>query len=223
MNNAASQYFREEFDLTTESAAAVASLFGWMNLFARGLGGYVSDIANSSWGMPGRLWVQTICLALEGVFVLIFANSKSLAGAILVMVFFSIFVQAAEGTSYGKYNQLAVVCWIFVHNNGGAHYVWLLCLFQGIVPYVDEKNLGTVTGIVGAGGNVGAVAFGFAFRQLQSNKTALTIMGATVLGSSILSLFIVIEGHDSVICRSRGEDDEEAPHAENKSLSLCRN
>ena len=101
MNNAAAQYFREEFDLTTESAAAVASLFGWMNLFARGLGGYISDIANSNWNMSGRLWVQTILLALEGSFVLIFANTKSLAGAILVMVFFSVFVQAAEGASYG--------------------------------------------------------------------------------------------------------------------------
>jgi MFS transporter, NNP family, nitrate/nitrite transporter len=74
-----------------------ASLFGWMNLFARGLGGYVSDLANQKWGLPGRLWVQTICLALEGALVLVFINTKSLAGAILVMVIFSIFVQAAEG------------------------------------------------------------------------------------------------------------------------------
>lgn len=81
--------------------------------------------------------------------------------------------------------------------------------FTGIVPYVDEVNLGTVTGIVGAGGNAGAVGFGMAFRQLDSNKAALTIMGATVLGSSILSLFIVIDGHDSVICRKRMAEDEE--------------
>jgi nitrate/nitrite transporter NarK len=69
-----------------------------MNLFARGLGGYGSDLANHKWGMPGRLWAQTICLAIEGGFVLIFVNTKSLAGAILVMVIFSTFVQAAEGT-----------------------------------------------------------------------------------------------------------------------------
>ena len=81
--------------------------------------------------------------------------------------------------------------------------------FTGIVPYVDPKNLGTVTGIVGAGGNAGAVAFGMAFRQLQSNRDALTIMGASVMGSSILSLFIVIAGHDSVICRKRDDEEEE--------------
>lgn len=39
MNNAAALYFKEEFKLSTESAAAIASIFGWMNLFARGLGG----------------------------------------------------------------------------------------------------------------------------------------------------------------------------------------
>lgn len=33
----AALYFKEEFELSTE--AAVASTFGWMNLFARGLGG----------------------------------------------------------------------------------------------------------------------------------------------------------------------------------------
>lgn len=50
MNNAAALYFKEQFGLTTESAAAIASIFGWMNLFARGLGGYVSDRTNRRWG-----------------------------------------------------------------------------------------------------------------------------------------------------------------------------
>jgi MFS transporter, NNP family, nitrate/nitrite transporter len=39
MNNATALYFQEEFNLNTTTAAATASLFGWMNLFARGLGG----------------------------------------------------------------------------------------------------------------------------------------------------------------------------------------
>lgn len=32
MNNAAALYFKDEFELSTESAAAIASIFGWMNL-----------------------------------------------------------------------------------------------------------------------------------------------------------------------------------------------
>jgi NNP family nitrate/nitrite transporter-like MFS transporter len=55
MNNDAALYFEEEFGLSTESAAAIASIFGWMNLFARGLAGFVSDKLNAHMGMRGRL------------------------------------------------------------------------------------------------------------------------------------------------------------------------
>ena len=40
----------EKFNLSTEKAAAVASIFGWMNIFARGLGGFISDKMNSKYG-----------------------------------------------------------------------------------------------------------------------------------------------------------------------------
>jgi NNP family nitrate/nitrite transporter-like MFS transporter len=177
MNNAAAMYFREEFALTTESAAAVASLFGWMNLFARGLGGYVSDQCNAVWGMRGRFWAQAILLALEGALVLIFANTSTLAMAILALICFSIFVQAAEGTSFG------------------------------IVPYVDTECIGSISGIVGAGGNAGAVGFGLTFRQLNDNKAALTIMGAVVMASSILPLFMTIEGYKGIIFGRNNEEE----------------
>jgi len=175
MNNAAALYFREEFDQTTESAAAIASIFGWMNLFARGFGGFLSDKFNARMGMKGRLLIHTICLAAEGGMVLVFANSNSLVFAIILMVFFSIFVQAAEGTSYG------------------------------IVPYVDPPNTGSISGIVGAGGNTGAVAFGMGFRQLDY-KAAFYIMGFSIIGSSVLSIFIFIQGSSSLLCGGEDED-----------------
>jgi NNP family nitrate/nitrite transporter-like MFS transporter len=181
MNNAASLYFKDEFGQSTEAAAAIASIFGWLNLFARGMGGFASDYGFYKWGMRGRLWMQTIFLIMEGGFVLVFANTTSLAGSIATLVFFSLFVQAAEGTSYA------------------------------IVPYVDPPNMGSVIGIVGAGGNVGAVAFGMCFRNLDY-ATAFTIMGACILGSSVLSLFIRIEGYagvfwgkDMVVDKETGE------------------
>jgi nitrate/nitrite transporter NarK len=40
MIQAAALYFQEEFGQSTEAAAAIASIFGWINLFARGIGGY---------------------------------------------------------------------------------------------------------------------------------------------------------------------------------------
>jgi NNP family nitrate/nitrite transporter-like MFS transporter len=50
MNNAAALYFKDEFGQSTESAAAIASIFGWMNLFCRGLGGFTSDKLNARMG-----------------------------------------------------------------------------------------------------------------------------------------------------------------------------
>ena len=163
MNNAAALYFTDEFGQSTESAAAIASLFGWMNLFARGTGGYLSDKFNARMGMRGRILIHTLMLLGEGIMVLVFNNSKNLIGAIITMVFFSLFVQAAEGTSFG------------------------------IVPYIDPPSTGSISGIVGAGGNVGAVGFGLAFRQLKY-KQAFYIMSIVIMSSCTLSFFIRIKG-----------------------------
>lgn len=169
MNNAAALYFKDQFDLKTETAAAIASIFGWLNLFARGLGGYCSDKANAHCGMRGRLWVQTLCLVAEGALVLFFAQTTSLTSAILVMVFFSLFVQAAEGSTYG------------------------------IVPYVDPPTTGAIAGIVGAGGNTGAVCFSIGFRQLDY-KNAFAIMGFATLATAFFSVFLLIKGHAGMFC-----------------------
>lgn len=173
MNNAAATYFKEEFKQSTESAAAIASLFGWMNLFARGLGGWASDKLNTSMGMRGRIAIHTFALLAEGCMVLAFANSTSLALAIVILVIFSTFVQMAEGTSFG------------------------------IVPYMDPPNTGSISGIIGAGGNVGAVCFGLCFRQLNY-KDAFNIMGGIIIGSCLCSALYSIPGHRGLFT---GEDD----------------
>mmetsp|Transcript_11104 Transcript_11104/g.30685 ORF Transcript_11104/g.30685 Transcript_11104/m.30685 type:complete len:171 (+) Transcript_11104:412-924(+) len=149
-----------------------------MNLFARGAGGVLSDNLGESMGMQGRLVAQFALLLGEGVSVLIFANTDTLAGAVFVLVLFSLFVQAAEGSSYG------------------------------IVPYVNPQHMGSVTGIVGAGGNVGAVVFGLCFRELNYN-IAFRIMGICVLVSSILSMFINIEGYSSFFSKKEMTVDKE--------------
>mmetsp|Transcript_849 Transcript_849/g.1022 ORF Transcript_849/g.1022 Transcript_849/m.1022 type:complete len:489 (-) Transcript_849:1028-2494(-) len=172
MNNAASKYFQDVFLLETESASAIASIFGWMNLFARGLGGFASDKCNSKAGMRGRLWWQSICLVIEGACVLWFSVTTNLGLAIFILVIFSSFVQAAEGSTYG------------------------------IVPYVDPPSTGSIAGIIGAGGNTGAVVFGLFFRQL-TDKVAFQIMGISILVSATLSVFVCIRGHRSVF---GGED-----------------
>lgn len=92
------------------------------------------------------------------------------------MTIFSCFVQAAEGSSYG------------------------------IVPYVNPPVTGSIAGIVGAGGNTGAVCFGLGFRQLDP-KQAFIVMGSCIIASGIFSLGIFIKGHAGLIM---GKDSEEA-------------
>uniref|UniRef100_A0A7S3PUF4 Major facilitator superfamily (MFS) profile domain-containing protein n=1 Tax=Chaetoceros debilis TaxID=122233 RepID=A0A7S3PUF4_9STRA len=122
-------YFIDEFKQSTESAAALASIFGWMNLFARGLGGFISDIMNVRMGMKGRLIWQFVSMLAEGAMLIAFAYVKTLGGAIGTMVLFSLFVQSTEGSTFS------------------------------IIPYVCPTATGSVAGIVGAGGNVGGVVF----------------------------------------------------------------
>ena len=163
MVNAAALYFKEVFGLTTEAAAGTASVFGWINLFARGIGGFLSDMANASFGMRGRLWMQVVTLILEGGLVIVFSATNSLGLAILVMIFFSLFVQAAEGATFA------------------------------IVPYVSPSITGSVAGLVGAGGNVGGVAFALLFRDMDY-QNAFKTMGYVVMGSGLLSFFMTMKG-----------------------------
>ena len=170
MDNAAALYFTDVFGKSTESAAAIASIFGWMNIFARGLGGYISDRVNRNFGMRGRLWVQFTCLFMEGLMIIAFAHeTKNLGISILILTVFSLFVEAGCGTSFG------------------------------IVPYVIPSSMGSVSGIVGAGGNVGAVCFGLAFRQLDY-YWAFIIMGCVVIVAALSTVFIFIDGHAGLLC-----------------------
>jgi NNP family nitrate/nitrite transporter-like MFS transporter len=186
MYNAAALYFADQFGQSTEHAAAIASTFGWLNLFARGAGGFIGDTANAKMGMRGRLFVQATFLLIEGAIVLVFANAKSLAGSIVAMTAFCLFSQAASGSTFG------------------------------IVPYVNPAQTGSIAGIVGAGGNVGAVLFGLGFRQL-SYKQAFTLMGSVILVSSLLTMFVTIKGHRGILF---GKDDDEPTAKSNRTLTV---
>ena len=135
MTNASALYFKEEFGQSTVSAAAIASVFGFMNLFARGLGGFGSDLFNAKFGMRGRITWQFLTLFMEGAFVIVFGFADSLKWSILSLILLSCVVQAAEGSTFGT------------------------------VPYVDRRFTGSVVGWVGAGGSIGGVIFAIFFRE----------------------------------------------------------
>lgn len=172
MNNGAVLYFIDQFGLSTEDASTLAFTYGSMNLIFRGLGGYLSDTLNLRYGLRGRLWIQAILLFLEGVMIIAFSYARTLPGAIVTMIIFSIFTQAAEGAIFG------------------------------VVPYISKLYTGSVSGIVGSGGNVGSVVYGFLFRGLPYRQ-AFLLMGSLVIASSFLTICLKIPCHASMLW---GED-----------------
>ena len=57
-----------------QTAGLYASLYGLMNIFARSLGGQLSDWSNERFGMRGRIWSTWIVMSLEGVFCMLMAT-----------------------------------------------------------------------------------------------------------------------------------------------------
>ncbi|WP_431024050.1 NarK family nitrate/nitrite MFS transporter [Halomonas sp. H5] len=161
INNIAAIYFFDHFDLTLATAGMIAGLFGLMNIFARTLGGVFSDLFARQGGLKGRVRWLFIALLCEGIALLFFSQMHVLSYAIGIMLVFSLFVQMAEGATYG------------------------------VVPFVNKKAVGAVAGIVGAGGNVGAVAAAFLFRsEAITYQQGLFYLGLAVLALASCALLV---------------------------------
>lgn len=66
-----------------------------------------------------------------------------------------------------------------------------------VVPFVNRKALGPVIGIVGAGGNAGALAAGFLFRiEGLSTEQALLILGVGVAPVAPLAFMVRFSAAD---------------------------
>jgi NNP family nitrate/nitrite transporter-like MFS transporter len=158
-DNVASLHFVDSFHLTQSNAGFWAGVFGGMNLFARALGGIVSDKVGGKYGMRGKGLLLAGVLFLEGICIILFAQAGSLMIAIITMLTFALFLKMSNGATYG------------------------------IVPFVDKKNVGLVSGIVGAGGNFGGMMFGFLFKSNSiTYDQAFTYIGYLVIAVSVIIL-----------------------------------
>ena len=160
INNIAALYYHDRFGLSVGTAGIIAGLFGLMNIFARTLGGIFGDKAGIRFGLRGRVAFLGFVLLLEGIALILFSQMSALFLAVGAMIVFSLFVQMSEGATYS------------------------------VVPFINKRALGSVAGIVGAGGNAGAVAFGFLFRieSLATNQALLFIGLAVVAASALVFL-----------------------------------
>lgn len=161
VNNVAALYFHDYFKLDVATAGLIAGLFGLMNLFARTLGGVFGDRAGIRYGLRGRVGFLGAVIFVEGLALMTFSRITALPIAIAMLIVFSLFVQMSEGATFS------------------------------VVPMINKRALGSVSGIVGAGGNAGAVAAGFLFRSENiDTPTAFLYLGVAVTGCSAMSLLV---------------------------------
>jgi NNP family nitrate/nitrite transporter-like MFS transporter len=158
-DNVAALHFVQEYKLSITSAGFWAGIFGFMNIFARALGGIFADRVGRTYGMRGKGVLLATVLLLEGCGLIMFAQAGSFGMAIFSMISFALFLKMANGATYA------------------------------ITPFVNEKNVGLVSGIVGAGGNVGGMLFGFLFKSKGiTYLQAFSYIGIIVVGVSLIVL-----------------------------------
>jgi MFS transporter, NNP family, nitrate/nitrite transporter len=160
IDNIAALYFTDYFHLALTAAGLVASSFGLMNIFARALGGIVSDRLHRRWGLRGRTLLLGGTICAEGLALMLFSQMRVLPLAIGAMMLTGLFIKMSNGATYA------------------------------VVPFVNKRTLGAVAGIVGAGGNAGSVLAGFLFKGAMPWTQALLVLGATISAVSVLVLVV---------------------------------
>lgn len=158
-DNVAALHFVQHYGLDQKTAGFWAGAFGLMNLFARAMGGFFADRVGRVHGLRGKGLLLAAVLLIEGVGLILFASAGSLTLAIISMLSFALFLKMANGTTYA------------------------------ITPFINEKNVGLVSGIVGAGGNLGGMMFGFLFKSPEITYVqAFSYIGYIVIAVALIVL-----------------------------------
>ncbi|WP_244788010.1 MFS transporter [Cupriavidus pauculus] len=160
IHNVAATFYVDRFGLSLSAAGMAAASFGLLALFARALGGYVSDKVAKRSGLDARAVVLFVLILGEGLGLLAFAHASGVATALAAMLMFGLFTHMACGATYA------------------------------LVPFIDRKALGGVAGIIGAGGNVGAVAAGFLMKGLGDLQLTLTYLGVAATLAALCAIAV---------------------------------
>ena len=170
IDNIATLYFVDNFKLGLKEAGIIAGSFGMMNIFARALGGIFGDKAGRKFGLRGRIVILSVFLLLEGLGLMWFSTAELLPWAIVLMLMFALFLKMSNGATYS------------------------------VVPFINKRAIGMVSGIVGAGGNVGAVLAGFLFKSEDlTYRESLFIIGIAVIAVSVISFLLSLQKKTSEV------------------------
>lgn len=144
-------YLQNTFQLERITAGNIILSFALMNLFARTMGGFFGDRFGKSKGLRGRALFLAVILTIEGIVLTIFSIQTGFIMAIIFLVLLSLTIQMSEGATFS------------------------------VVPFINKKAIGAISGIVGAGGNVGA----FLATILLKSKSAVAEKTAIVASEGL--------------------------------------
>lgn len=160
IHNLAAVYFVDHFSLSLTTAGVYVGSFGLLALFARALGGLASDRLAHRHGLEARVTLLFVLILAEGLGLIAFSQMPTAGVALVALLIFGLFTHMACGSTYS------------------------------LVPFINRKALGGVAGIIGAGGNVGAVAAGFLVKGTSTIQYALFLLGAIVAATAVCALAV---------------------------------
>ncbi len=170
-------FFEGIFNFTPQMAGLVAMSFAFVNLFARPLGGYLSDKMGSRKktmlmymiGITIGFFLMGLISRWEGVDVdgnqllaPMFEGQWWIVVSVIITMFASMFVQGAEGATFA------------------------------MIPSIKKELTGRIAGMAGAYGNVGAVTYLYILAQVDS-KTFFFILSGGALISVLVCVFYLKE------------------------------
>ncbi|MGY8913586.1 MAG: MFS transporter [Flavobacteriales bacterium] len=149
-------YLQNRFGLDRSTAGNLVLSFALMNIFARTLGGYFGDLFGKLKGLRGRVIFLALILAAEGAMLSLFSITTSLVVGMIFLIAFSLTVQMAEGATFS------------------------------VVPFINKKAIGSISGIVGAGGNVGAFLAALFLKSKSAVAESAAISSNSEFGAQVV-------------------------------------
>ncbi len=202
-------YLQNTFQLDRITAGNIVLSFALMNIFARTLGGAIGDKFGKLKGLRGRVVFLAIILAIEGLMLSSFSQINTLSVAIAFLIAFSLSVQMAEGATFS------------------------------VVPFINKKAIGSISGIVGAGGNVGAFLAAMLLKSKSAAAEKVAILAnqnaaeeaiqlaqatasstAVSSGYALIGILTVITAVFSLAIKFSTEQEKESSSIQNPSIEL---
>lgn len=145
INSILSAYYLKNFpQLGQTTASNYAAIFGFLNVITRPLGGVVGDLLYNHFGRS--LWLKKIWIHVCGL----------LTGALLIVI------GKLDSHHLPTMIGLIVLMAVFHEAGNGANFA--------LVPHVYPYANGILSGLTGAGGNLGGVIFAIIFRFMGSGS-----------------------------------------------------